>query len=157
MSLLFPVHTLTSSMELPLPRERVFPFFADAANLERITPRELGFQILSPLPIDMKAGARIDYTIRLAGIRMNWQTLIAEWDPPARFVDLQSRGPYALWEHTHTFEETPAGTLIGDGVRYRLPIAPIGEIAYPLVRRELGRIFRHRTRVLEEIFGISRG
>lgn len=134
--------------------EEVFAFFARPENLDTITPPELGFQILTPQPIAMKEGALIDYRIRIGGLPWRWTTYIARYEPPRCFVDVQLRGPYSFWHHTHTF--TPLdkrSTLIEDEVLYCLPLGWIGDIAHALwVRRQLERIFDHRSRVLGQIF-----
>lgn len=144
---------LEQEMSVPRPINEVFAFFADAGNLERITPPELRFRILTTPPIEMKAGTLIDYRLRLFGMPVAWRTLISDWSPPDRFVDKQIRGPYREWIHTHTFEETPSGTLIRDEVLYRLPLGFLGLPAQPLVRLQLHRIFAYRQRMTREILG----
>ena len=131
-------------MSLPLPSEEVFAFFADAANLERITPPELRFRILSARPIRVQEGALIDYGLRLFWIPSRWRSRITDWERPAGFVDEQVRGPYRLWRHVHRFCDGGEGTVIEDTVHYRLPFAPFGDLFHPFVRLQSGRIFRFR-------------
>ena len=134
-------------------RSVVFPFFADAANLGRITPSEMGFEIITPTPIAMSAGRVIDYHIRLYGLRLRWRTLITEWRPPFEFVDVQARGPYAEWVHRHRFTPThDGGTLVEDEVRFRLPLGRLGTIAAPFVKRQLRRIFTYRYDAIAQAF-----
>ena len=145
------VRTLRYSQLLPVPRADVFPFFAAAENLERLTPPWLHFRILTPTPIAMRRGALIDYRIRLHGLPLRWRTEIAEWEPPFRFVDTQLRGPYRLWVHTHTFTEAPGGTLCEDEVRYAVPGGRLVDALF--VRREVERIFAHRRTALDALLG----
>jgi len=149
-----PVHEFSQSLTLPGSPEEVFGFFADAANLNDITPHWLGFRILTPLPIEMREGALIDYRIRLRGLPMRWRTRIEEWRPPHRFVDTQLRGPYSLWRHTHTFEATPDGTICRDHVAYAHHGGPLMERFF--VRPEIERIFEYRTAKLQELLGERR-
>ncbi len=142
--------TLHTELWLPRPRDEVFPFFAEARNLETITPPWLRFEVLTPAPIVMRPGTIIDYRIRVHGVPIRWRTEIAEWQPPHRFVDVQLRGPYILWHHTHTFEERDGGTLCGDQVRYW----PRGGalMNWLFVRRDVERIFRYRQQRMKEMF-----
>lgn len=135
----------------PLPIDQVFAPFADAGNLQAITPPWLHFRIISTLPIEMRERAVIEYRLRFHGVPVRWRTVIESWDPPHRFTDLQVRGPFALWHHTHTFERVEGGTLARDRVRYRVGFGPLGELANLLfVGRDLERIFDfRRTAVLD--------
>jgi ligand-binding SRPBCC domain-containing protein len=138
-------------MSLPLKRENVFAFFADALNLERITPPELGFSIITTEPINIKEGTKIEYRLSLFGIPFKWKTKISLWDPPSQFIDEQIDGPYKIWIHTHQFKESNHSTTIKDKVQYQLPFHPIGEIAYPLVYLQLKRIFSYRQKMIRKI------
>jgi ligand-binding SRPBCC domain-containing protein len=151
------IHLLTREQRLPGSPGEVFRFFGDAHNLEAITPPWLGFHVTTPRPIDMRAGTRIEYRLRLHAIPLNWRTTIAVWDPPRRFVDVQVRGPYLLWHHTHDFEPDGAGgTVMRDTVRYALPFGPLGALAHALVvRRDLEAIFDFRRDAV--VKGLDRG
>jgi ligand-binding SRPBCC domain-containing protein len=142
-------HVLQRTQRLPGAPEAVFPFFADALNLERITPAWLGFRVLTPGPIEMTRGTLIEYRLKLHGVPIRWLTRNETWEPPVRFVDVQVRGPYRLWHHTHSFEPDGDGTLMRDSVRYALPFGPLGELARrAFVARDLRRIFDFRHEVV---------
>jgi ligand-binding SRPBCC domain-containing protein len=149
------VHTLRREQRLPRPIDEVFAFFADARNLEAITPPLLRFRVLTPEPIRMGPGALIRYRLRVRRVPVGWLTVIREWDPPRRFVDEQLRGPYALWHHTHTFSALPDGegaTLMRDEVRYALPLGMLGELARRLfVGRDVEAIFDYRAKRIVEL------
>ena len=150
-------HTLSTWQWLPRPRDEVFRFFSDVRNLQRITPAFLHFQVLTPGPITMRAGALIDYRLTLRGVPLRWRTKITMWEPPTCFADVQLRGPYAEWTHTHGFEEENGGTLVRDEVRYRLwgPGVITRLIDRMLVAPDTKRIFEFRHNALEEIFEVS--
>lgn len=131
------------------PREQVFPFFSDAANLQVLTPPWVHFVIRTPSPIDMHRGTRIAYSIRLHGIPVPWVSEIADWQPPDRFVDEQRRGPYRRWEHTHRFADERGGTRLTDDVEFE---TLAGWLVGPLVRRDLLKIFTYRHHALMRAF-----
>lgn len=145
------VFTLNSKLWLPRPLDEVFPFFADARNLETLTPPWLRFEVLTPGPVAMAAGARIDYRLRLRGIPIRWQSEITAWEPPYRFIDEQVVGPYRLWIHEHRFTEKNGNTLAEDFVRYAVHGGAI--VNRLLVARDLRRIFEYRRQQMQSIFG----
>ena len=143
-------HLFKTSMILSLDIHQTFAFFADASNLEKITPPELCFHILTAQPIEITEGTEIDYRLLLYGVPLNWRSRITSWSPPHRFVDEQIQGPYRLWVHMHRFHEHNGSTTITDEVRFQLPLWPFGEAAYPLVSSQLCRIFRFRKQAIRE-------
>lgn len=148
-----PEHILQRVQVIKKPRPEVFSFFADAENLQKITPPELDFRIVNPEPIDIKKGALIDYKLKLRGIPILWKTEITQWNPPHDFIDSALKSPYKQWIHLHTFEETgERETTMRDIVRYRLPFEPFGNIAHFYVKKELNYIFDFRRKAIEEIF-----
>jgi ligand-binding SRPBCC domain-containing protein len=149
------VHLCETEQFFPRSREELFPFFADAFNLEQITPPWVRFRILTPPPIEMRVGALIDYSLRIRGVPVRWRTEITAWEPPFRFVDEQRRGPYRLWRHEHRFVEESRGVRMYDRVEYR---APGGEwLRRWLVAPDIERIFRYRREVLAVRFGSGEG
>jgi len=143
--------TVTSGLD------EVYGFFAKPENLANITPDWLGFEILTPPPIPMKEGALVDYRIKLGPLPTRWRTLITSYEPGVSFVDEQLSGPYSFWHHTHRFRATDSGgTELIDEVRFLPPFAILGTLAVEmLLKRQLLGIFRHRHRVIAEMFGGS--
>jgi len=135
------------------PKE-LFEFFGDAHKLESITPAILYFHVINPAPIDIKPGTLIHYKLKVRGIPLRWTTRIDTWDPPNSFSDLQLKGPYALWHHTHTFTPEAGGTRCDDHVEYRPPGGPLAPLINKLaVERDVKSIFEYRAKVLAEKFG----
>jgi len=145
------VFIFETELWLPRPRTEVFDFFADAHNLQILTPSFLHFEILTPRPIPMHAGALIDYRLRVHGIPVRWRTKIGTWEPPQRFVDKQIRGPYRQWIHEHGFVEKDGGTLCNDEVRYAVWGGAVLNRLF--VRRDVRAIFEFRRKKLLEMFG----
>lgn len=144
---------LETSQWIPRPVSEVFRFFSLETNLERLTPSFLNFKVLKKSSEQIQQGTLIDYTLKLSGIPMQWQTHIETWIPNERFVDVQVKGPYALWHHTHIFTPKDDGTLMEDRVRYVLPFGELGKVvAGWYVRRDLEKIFTYRFREIHKIF-----
>lgn len=147
------VHILKRQQEIAAPVTDVFEFFADARNLQSLTPPWLNFRILTPGRIPMHAGAVIQYALRVHRIPVHWTTVIPVWNPPHEFVDVQIRGPYLLWHHRHTFEAAGSVTRMTDEVHYKLPWGPLGTLAHALmVRRDLACIFDFRATAITQFF-----
>ena len=142
------VQRLDSETVVPVDLEHAFAFFSDARNLERMTPPWLNFQITTPAPVVMTEGTLIDYRISLYGVPIPWRTRIDVWEPGVRFVDRQIAGPYLWWRHEHLFERVDGGTRVIDRVDY---VPRAAALSLWLVRRDVGRIFAFRQRVLAQL------
>jgi ligand-binding SRPBCC domain-containing protein len=147
------VRNFESQLWLPQPRDEVFAFFSDAANLDAITPTWLNFRTITPGSIVMHCGTMLEYKLRIHGFPIRWRSQITAWEPPVRFVDEQVRGPYRLWIHEHTFVERDGGTLVCDRVQYAVAFDWLTDSL--LVRPDVERIFRYRADVLRRRFGVS--
>lgn len=147
------LHRFERSVSIPRPLSRVFPFFSDPRNLERLTPPFLRFKVLGGAMAQAHEGQVIDYRLRVHGLPLRWRTLISRWDPPHGFVDVAIHSPYAFWHHSHRFKAQGSQTLMTDTVLYSLPFAPLGDwIAGAMVDRDVEQIFEHRGRVIAELF-----
>ena len=151
--MMMPIHTLRREQVVDADPDAVFAFFADPFNLEAITPPLLRFAVVTPPPIAMGVGAFIQYRLRVHGVPVRWDTLIQAWEPPRRFVDVQVRGPYRLWHHTHELSALDDGrTLMRDTVRYALGFGALGALAHRLiVRRDLEAIFAYRAQRVPQL------
>ena len=149
------MYTLERTQRIPISLEEAWQFFQNPSNLSKITPSEMGFQILSEVPDQMYSGLFIHYKVTpLLGIRMNWTTEITHVKRPHYFVDEQRVGPYRLWHHEHHFKEINGGVEMLDRVNYQLPLGVIGKMVHPfIVEKKLNEIFNHRIKQVEEIFG----
>lgn len=148
------VHTFDSKIWLPEPIDKIFPFFADAHNLERITPPFLKFSVITAAPIVMARGTRIRYRLRLRGIPISWESEITAWESPHRFVDEQRHGPYRLWKHEHRFTEIDEGTEVVDHVDYAVWGGSL--VNSLLVAPDVRGIFEYRSRVLTDLFQVRK-
>ena len=146
------IYEIRRQQWVPCPVEEVFEFFCNPRNLEALTPPWLSFRILS-VPEKLEEGARIEYRLAWRAVALRWSTIISQWSPPHSFVDVQLRGPYRLWEHTHSFAGEGGGTRLFDTVRYELPFGVLGRIAHFLrVRADLQRIFDYRAQAVARQF-----
>lgn len=146
-------HSLHRDQWVPASLPQVFSFFSDARNLDRITPPWLNFKVIGPTNLELSAGTLIHYKLSWYGIPLGWTSRIEEWCPPRQFVDVQLKGPYRRWHHTHTFEARDGGTLISDTVHWQVPMGAVGDFfAGWLVRRDVERIFDYRAKQIPELF-----
>ncbi len=148
------IHVLERSKFVPVPRDVLFEFFEDPENLGEMTPKGMGFKILKMDDLPVRPGFRIKYRIKVMGfVPMRWLTTITEYERGERFVDEQTRGPYAYWRHEHRFEDVDGGTMMHDRVQYKLPFGILGSAVQRLVvARELDRIFDYRERTIEGMY-----
>lgn len=147
-------HLLAFETKLHRPLKEVFDFFSNAENLNKVTPTEVSFSMLTPMPLKMQVGALIDYRIKLSGIPFFWRTQISVWEPPYRFVDEQAKGPYVFWRHEHIFEDKGDYVLMTDRLHYLSP----GWFLEPLIdkffiRPRIEKIWNYRDQQFKVLFG----
>ena len=147
------IYEIHTTQVINKPIEDVFVFFSKPENLAVITPKKLGFKILTPTPIKMNKGCLIDYLIHLMGIPVHWRTIITDYDPPHMFIDQQLKGPYSLWHHTHTFKKIENGVEIKDRIIYSIPLGWMGQLLHKFwIKKDLNNIFSHRKKVISDLF-----
>ena len=147
------VYNLEFKQTINKPIGEVFSFFSKPENLALITPEKLDFKILTPLPIKMKQGQLIDYTIKLLGKNIRWRTIITEYEEGVRFVDQQLKGPYSMWHHTHEFKEVNGSVEMTDKIYYVMPFGLLGRIVnYFIVKNDLNNIFKYRFKIISQLF-----
>ncbi len=145
----------TAEQLVPLARDSVFGFFSDPRNLEAITPPFLGFRIVDQSTAEMREGTELTYRLRIHGVPVTWRSKIAEWCSNEGFVDVQLKGPYAKWRHTHSFHERGSATIIRDHVLYRLPLGRLGHwIGGRVVAADVKKIFEYRAARAAELLGV---
>lgn len=148
------MYTLERTQFLPTDLDTAWKFFSMPQNLSKITPREMNFRIVRSTVKDViHEGDQIDYKVKpMLGISLHWKTLITHVDPPYIFTDKQVRGPYKIWEHTHTFTQIENGVIMNDKVIYQLPFGALGRIFHPIIRKRLELIFDYRQHQLNQFF-----
>lgn len=147
------MHTLIKETIIDRPLNEVFDFFSKAENLNEITPADMQFKILTPLPINIHKGTLIDYRIKVNGIPFKWRTEITSWNPPYQFIDTQVKGPYSIWIHEHIFEERDGKTYMKDIVKFKSPGWILEPIIHTLfIEKKVKAIFNYREEQLLRIF-----
>lgn len=150
------VHTLQTKQIIRTGMADAWAFFSNPRNLAKITPPEMGFEVLTPdLEPTIYAGMMIAYRVRpLLGIPMTWLSEITLVEEGVRFIDEQRVGPYAVWHHEHRFHDLGDGRVeMEDKITYVLPFAPLGDLAVPLlVKPQLERIFAFREKAVRKLF-----
>lgn len=149
------IHTLYREQVIPAPLERVWEYFCDPKNLNRITPPDMNFQILGGGNVRMYEGQLIEYRVEfIRGVRSRWLTEISHVRECEYFVDEQRLGPYRFWYHEHGFEGTASGTCMTDRVTYEVPLGHMGDLLNRLwIAGRLRDIFDYRRKKIIELFG----
>ena len=145
-------HEINLEQWVPQPKSKTFSFFKEARNLEKITPKFLKFKVLNQSTPEIQDGTKLNYLLSLHGIPVSWQSKITDWKPDDKFSDIQLKGPYSHWHHTHEFEEKNGGTLIKDHVLYKVPFGIAGDlVAGKWIRKDLESVFNYRYKIIETL------
>ena len=134
-------------------REKAWNFIQNPKNLNKITPNDLSFEIISDIPDQMFEGMIVEYRVSIPIIgKKEWVSELKHIVPGFSFVDEQKIGPYSLWYHYHGIEEVENGVKLIDKVSYQTPFGIFGKIAHLIfIRNTLERIFNHRNIAFREL------
>lgn len=133
--------------------DQVFHFFSSEKNLEVLTPEFLNFKVQGMSTPEIQTGTFIDYTLKIHGVPVTWKTEILDWKVNQSFVDIQRKGPYRCWHHTHKFEECKGGILMSDTVRWALPLSPLSNfVVDEFVDKDVENIFSYRQKKIMKMF-----
>jgi ligand-binding SRPBCC domain-containing protein len=151
-------YQLHKTQKIPASLDEVWEFISSPANLKKITPKYMGFDITSNLPPKMYPGMIVCYKVSpLLRLKMTWVTEITQLQNKEYFVDEQRIGPYVIWHHEHKIESIENGVLMTDIVSYKPPFGFLGSIANSLfIKKKLREIFDYRNKAIENIFGEMR-
>ena len=153
-------HSIKTAQKIPVSLKVAWNFFSSPANLEAITPGNMGFTIISKHHGEkMYTGQLIEYKVNpILNIPMYWMTEITHVEELKYFIDVQRKGPYSLWHHQHHFKEIEGGVEMTDIVHYKNPMGFIGEIGNIIfIKNQLKKIFEFRFQKTEDIFGKWQG
>jgi ligand-binding SRPBCC domain-containing protein len=142
------------SSVIAAPRSKVFNFIADIKNLNTIMQPEYKTELVSPAN-KMAQGEEYELRVSRFGISVLWGVLIEEFKPEEMFRDRQTHGPFALWLHTHKFEDHGQGTLLHDVIEYDVPFGLLGKLLDDVViRRELSQLFQSRHQKIQSMVSL---
>lgn len=149
------IHTLYREQTIPTEIDRAWEFMSAPANLDAITPPDMSFEIITPVPEKMYEGLLIEYRVGIPILgKQSWLTELKHIREGHSFVDEQRIGPYKLWIHYHEVTEVEGGVRFVDRVTYVLPFGPLGGLAHALyVKNQLKRIFDYRRTAMEQQLG----
>jgi ligand-binding SRPBCC domain-containing protein len=150
-------HSIKTVQKIPISLDKAWEFFSNPANLQVITPDNMGFKVISKHHGDtIYAGQIIEYILKpVLGIPLYWMTEITQVKSKAYFIDEQRFGPYTLWHHQHHFKAIEGGVEMTDIVHYKNPLWIFGRMANTLfVKKKLDAIFEYRYKKVEELFGV---
>jgi ligand-binding SRPBCC domain-containing protein len=151
------VYSLKTIQQMPVSIKTAWEFFSSPANLQNITPGNLGFTVISKHHGNrMYPGQIIEYTVSpVLGIPLYWMTEITHVENEKYFVDEQRFGPYSLWHHQHHFKAIEGGVEMTDIVHYKLPFWILGDLVQTLfVKQQLKSIFDFRYQKTKALFGV---
>jgi ligand-binding SRPBCC domain-containing protein len=92
--------------EVAAPLVRVVEFHRQASSMAAITPPPIVVQMHQAPPV-LQDGDEMRFTLWLGPLPIRWHARI-ERLPEGNFLDRQLSGPFARWEHRHTFEALDA-------------------------------------------------
>ncbi len=129
--------------------ERVFEWHEQPEALTKLIPPGTPARVVEHTG-GIRDGARVVIEMGYRPFTIRWVALHQNYIAGRQFQDVQVSGPMKFWRHTHLFIADGDGCILRDHVEFELPMPPLGEIAWPMVRSKLEKMFEYRHRVTAE-------
>ncbi len=147
------LRVLTRESRLPFPAHMVWDWHLRPGALERLLPPWSGVEVAHRHG-SVGTGGRVELRVPAFGRNFTWVARHEIVEPGIAFADIQEKGPFLSWRHTHRVRPDGAGCILEDQVEFAPPWGALGRAAMgSRVERELDALVAWRQQRLSDDLG----